>query len=64
MVDANIEPLISFDNEPNNEDIFSSAKTVWIILNVILVLYAVGLFIYGKYFRKRDMSSCVSFNNI
>lgn len=61
MVDVNIQPLISFENEPNNEDIINSTKTVWIILNIILVLYAVGLFIYGKYFRKRDMSSCVSY---
>lgn len=61
MVDVNIQPLISFENEPNNEDIINSTKTVWIILNVILILYAVGLFIYGKYFRKRDMSSCVRF---
>ena len=27
---------------------------LWIIFNLILILYAISLFIYGKYFRKKD----------
>lgn len=27
----------------------------WISLNVVLILYAIGLFVYGKYFRKREV---------
>jgi len=29
-------------------------KIIWIISNLILILYAIILFIYGKYIRKKD----------
>lgn len=35
----------------DNLNVFSC----WIALNAILILYAIGLFIYGKYFRKKEV---------
>ena len=31
-----------------------SVRNVWIILNGILLLYALILFCYGKYFKNKD----------
>ena len=44
-------------------DELDSVKNLWIILNAILVAYAISLFIYGKYFRHKDSLSLV-INNI
>lgn len=35
----------------------------WIAIDVVMILYAVILFLYGKYFRKRDAIVFVN-NNI
>lgn len=59
MAEAFMDPLISYDNEPNNEEVLKSARNLWIVINVILALYAIGLFVYGKYFRKRDVAAYV-----
>ena len=42
-------------------DDLDDVKNLWIILNSILVLYAIILFIYGKYFRHKVALSYVSF---
>ena len=34
-------------------DDLDEVKNLWIILNSILVLYAIILFIYGKYFKHK-----------
>lgn len=44
-------------------DDLGDVKTLWIILNASLVLYAIALFIYGKYCRHKDSLSLV-INNI
>ena len=41
-------------------DDLDDVKNLWIILNSILVLYALILFIYGKYCRHKDTLSYVS----
>lgn len=38
--------------EPNDIIII---RWVWIALNIILILYAIGLFIYARYFRKNEI---------
>ena len=40
-------------------DDLDDVKNLWIILNSILVLYAILLFIYGKYFKHIDSLSLV-----
>ena len=40
-------------------DDLDEVKNLWIILNSILVLYAIILFIYGKYFKHKDTLSYV-----
>ena len=42
-----------------NEDGLDTVKNVWIILNVVLVVYALILFCYGKYFKNKDSLSYV-----
>ena len=44
-------------------DDLGDVKTLWIILNASLVLYAIALFIYGKYCRHKDSLSLVINNN-
>jgi len=39
---------MSFENEKKKE------KFLWIILNVILILYAFALFLYTKFIRKKN----------
>ena len=48
----------------NNDktDNLDTVKNVWIILNSILVVYALILFCYGKYFRHKDSLSYVIHN--
>ena len=48
-------------SEMSDEDL-GGVKNLWIILNVILVIYAIVLFIYGKYFRHKDSLSLVIHN--
>ena len=43
-------------------DDLDGIKNLWIILNSILVLYAIILLIYGKYFRNKDSLSIVTHN--
>ena len=43
-------------------DDLGDVKNLWIILNSLLVLYAIILFIYGKYCRHKDYLSLVIHN--
>jgi len=36
-------------------------KIIWIILNLVLIIWAVILFIYGKYIRKKDSINFVKY---
>jgi hypothetical protein len=36
-------------------------KIVWIVLNCLLIIYAIILIIYGKCFRKSEIQSVVNF---
>ena len=48
--------------EPKNQDnsqVDHSVTSLWIILNLVLVIYALILFIYGKYCRRKDSLSYV-----
>lgn len=45
-------------------DELSDIKYLWIILNIVLVVYAIILFIYGKYFKRKDSLSLVSYNHL
>ena len=40
-------------------DDLEDVKILWVVLNSILVLYAIILFIYGRYFRHKDSLSLV-----
>ena len=42
--------------EANNDTDASSVLILWIVLNSILVVYAIGLFVYGKWFRPKDLT--------
>ena len=46
-----------------SEDL-ETVKKVWIILNAVLVFYALILFCYGKYFKQKDSLSYVIHNYI
>ena len=48
--------------EENNDDNLDTVKNVWIILNIVLVVYALILFCYGKYFKHKDSLSLVIYN--
>jgi flagellar basal body-associated protein FliL len=39
---------MSFENEKRKE------KFLWIILNIILILYSFALFLYTKFIRKKN----------
>ncbi len=45
--------------DKDNDDDLDSVKNVWIILNIVLVVYALILFIYGKFFKHKDSLSLV-----
>ena len=36
-----------------------TVRNVWIILNIVLIFYALILFCYGKYFKHKDSLSLV-----
>jgi uncharacterized protein YjeT (DUF2065 family) len=36
-------------------------KTVWIIINLVLIIYGIVLFVCGKYIRKKDSINFVKF---
>ena len=38
------------DDEPD----FTSVMILWLVLNGVLILYALGLFIYAKYYRNNE----------
>jgi hypothetical protein len=40
-------------------DDLGDVKILWVVLNSILVLYAIILFIYGRYCRHKDSLSLV-----
>ena len=44
--------------EEENDNL-APVKTLWLILNGILVLYSFFLFCYGKYFKHKDSLSYV-----
>jgi hypothetical protein len=37
-------------------------KKIWILLNVLLIIYAIILLIYGKYVRKKESYIFVKYN--
>ena len=47
-----------------NDDDLDTVRNVWLILNSILILYALILFCYGKYFKRKDSLSYVIHNFI
>ena len=42
--------------EASNDTDASNVLILWIVLNSILVVYAIGLFVYGKWFRPKDLT--------
>ena len=42
----------------DNNDL-DTVRNIWIILNAVLVFYALILFCYGKYFKHKDSLSYV-----
>jgi len=48
---------MSNDSEPD----FGSVMILWLVLNGVLVLYALGLFIYAKYYRNTDNFKVILF---
>ena len=50
--------------EENDDDNLDTVKNVWIILNIVLVVYALILFCYGKYFKHKDSLSLVIHNHL
>lgn len=40
----------------DNSDSSSNVLLLWIVLNAILIVYAIGLFVYGKWFRPKDLT--------
>lgn len=47
------------ENKPSK-----SVLIIWIVSNVILVVYAICLFVYGKFYGKKDVFLYVIDNNI
>ena len=45
-------------DEENNVDL-EDVRNVWIILNIVLIFYALILFCYAKYFKHKDSLSLV-----
>ena len=45
-------------DEGNNVDL-EDVRNVWIILNIVLIFYALILFCYAKYFKHKDSLSLV-----
>ena len=45
------------ENDPKDE--LEPVRKVWIILNAVLVFYALILFLYGKFFKQKDSLSYV-----
>ena len=43
----------------NIEENMKIVKWVWASLNIILVIYAIVLFVYAKYFRKSEVQNYV-----
>ena len=43
----------------SDENDLDTVRNVWIILNVVLIFYALILFCYGKYFKHKDSLSLV-----
>ena len=39
-----------------NEGDAGNVLILWIVLNSILIVYAIGLFVYGKWFRPKDLT--------
>lgn len=48
----------------NNDDGLDKIRNLWLILNSVLVFYALILFCYGKIFKNKDSLSLVSDINI
>ena len=46
-------------SEKEQRDELEPIKKVWIILNAVLVFYALILFFYGKFFKQKDSLSYV-----
>ena len=40
----------------DNEGDAGNVLILWIVLNSILIVYAIGLFVYGKWFRPKDLT--------
>ena len=48
----------------SSDENLDTVRNVWLILNVILIVYALILFCYGKYFKHKDSLSYVIHNFI
>jgi len=49
----------------NDDKDLTSVMILWLVLNGVLILYAFGLFIYAKYYRKNDTNKVVKqFHNL
>ena len=46
-------------SESDLKDELEPVRKVWIILNAVLVFYALILFFYGKFFKQKDSLSYV-----
>ena len=46
-------------SENDQKDELEPVRKVWIILNAVLVFYALILFFYGKFFKQKDSLSYV-----
>ena len=40
----------------DNEGDAGNVLILWIVLNSILIVYAIGLFVYGKWFMPKDLT--------
>ena len=49
-------------NDDHEEDM-TIVRWVWIGLNIILVIYAIVLYIYAKYWPKKEIRNYVNYNN-
>ena len=47
-------------SEENQNNELDTIRNVWIILNAVLVFYALILFFYGKFIKQKDSLSYVN----
>jgi hypothetical protein len=47
----------------DNLDDMTIVRWVWIGLNIILTIYAIALYVYAKYWPKKEIRNYVTINN-